>query len=245
MLTADDLRIQRGQRVLVDQLSLEFVGGQIYALLGPNGVGKTTLLLTLAGVLAPAAGAVWLRSEPLAKIPLARRAQHIGVLPQRDEIAFGGNVYEFVALGGFPQRGVSPAAIDAALARLGLNELAQRPLASLSGGEYQRAQIALLMIQHTQVILLDEPLRNLDLRYQKIVLEWLRGRAADGALVIAAMHELDWVGRFCDQVCLLYDDDNPHCGPLREMFTRRNLERLMHCSFIETAILDRIVLVPA
>lgn len=245
MLRADDLRLQRRQRVLVERLSFDFKAGQIYALLGPNGSGKTTLLLTLAGVLAPAAGAVWFRFEPLATMPAATRAQHIGVLPQRDEIAFGGNVYDFVGLGGFPQGGVSPAAIDAALVRLGLIELAQRPLTSLSGGEYQRAQIALLMVQHTQLILLDEPLRNLDLRYQKIVLEWLRARARDGALVIAAMHELDWVGRFCDQVCLLYDNDNPRCGPVREIFTRQNLERLMHCSFIETAILDRIVLVPA
>lgn len=245
MLKADDLRVQRGQRVLVEQLSFEFQAGEIYALLGPNGSGKTTLMLTLAGVLAPAAGAVWLRSEALATMPVAIRSQHIGVLPQRDEIAFGGSVYEFVELGGFPHGGADPAEIGAALARLGLTELSQRPLPSLSGGEYQRAQIALLMVQHTQLILLDEPLRNLDLRYQKIVLEWLRGRAAEGALIIAAMHELDWVGRFCDQVCLLYDNDKPHCGPVRETFTRKNLERLMHCSFIETAILDRMVLVPA
>lgn len=245
MLRADNLRLERGRRVLVERLNFEFQAGQIYALLGPNGSGKTTLLLTLAGVLAPARGVVWFRSESLATMPSARRAQYIGVLPQRDEIAFGGNVYEFAALGGFPQGGANSAAIEAALVRLGLMDLAQRPLATLSGGEYQRAQIALLMVQHTQLILLDEPLRNLDLRYQKIVLEWLRGRAAQGALIIAAMHELDWVGRFCDQVCLLYDNDNPHCGPLREIFTRQNLERLMHCSFIETAILDRIVLVPA
>lgn len=217
----------------------------MYALLGPNGSGKTSLLLTLGGVLPPTAGDIWLDEQPLASIAIRQRARLIGILPQRDEGVFSGGVADFVSLGGFPRGGASISEVDAALARMGLSGLAQRPLMSLSGGEYQRAQLAQLMVQHTQLILLDEPLRNLDLRYQKTVLQWMRERAAGGAVIIAAMHELDWVARFCDQVCLLYDNDNPHCGPLRETLTRDNLERLMHCSFIELATPDRLLLVPA
>lgn len=245
MLRAEDICVRRGARSLVERFSATFHAGQIYALLGPNGSGKTSLLLTLGGFLTPAAGRVWFDQRDLAELPVASRACRMALLPQRDESVFNGRVADFVALGGFPHGGASLAEVDAALDRMGLATFAGRPVSSLSGGEYQRAQIALSMVQKTSVLLLDEPLRNLDLRYQKIVLEWLRERADQGALIVAALHELDWVGRFCDQLCLLYDDDNPHCGPLRETLTRANLERLMHCSFIELASSDRIVLVPA
>lgn len=244
-LKAQNLHIVRGSRTLLSGFSVAMQRGQIWALLGPNGSGKTTLLLTLCGILQPTSGRVGLDAIDIAHLPLRERALRIGVLPQRDETVFNGRLCDFVAFGGFPRGGAKREEIAAALTRMGLSALAERPLLSLSGGEYQRAHLALLMVQKADYIFLDEPLRNIDLQYQRVVLAWLRERAEAGALVVAAMHELDWVGRFCDQVCLLYDNDNPQCGPLRDTFTRDNLERLMHCTLVEIALSERVGYVPA
>lgn len=243
MIAIDDLCLQRGERTLFTGLTATFAAGQVCALLGPNGSGKSTLLLALAGLLAPDRGLVELAGRPPLRIPPRERARLISLLPQRDETVFSGMLCEFLTLARYDNQAAADA-VESVMARLGLTELGRRTLGELSGGEYQRALIALVMLQNTPVILLDEPLRNLDLRYRAVLIDWLRERARAGASIVIALHELEWLPRFCDSACLLYDHDNPLCGSLDEVYSRENLERLMQCSFVELTLHDRTILLP-
>lgn len=242
MIAVRDLALQRGGQTLMTGFSTRFAGGRIHALLGPNGSGKSTLLLTLAGLIKPQHGSVSVDGRLIDERTPRERARLISLLPQRDETLFSGTLRELLSLASF-DNDAAVGAIDSVMDRLGLTRLAGRTLNALSGGEHQRALIALVMLQNTPVILLDEPLRNLDLRYRAALLDWLRQRAGEGALIIVALHELEWLPRFCDSVCLLYHD-KPLCGSLNEVYSRENLERLMQCSFVELTVQDRTILLP-
>lgn len=243
MITVTDLCLQRGTRMVIQGLTTRFERGRICALLGPNGSGKSTLLLALAGALRPDRGVIEVNGRSPSQIPTRERARLISLLPQRDETVFSGTLHELLTLA-FYDNDTATGAMDAVMARLGLGELGQRALGELSGGEHQRALLALVMLQNTPVILLDEPLRNLDLKHRAALIDWLKARARDGALVIVALHELEWLPRFCDSACLLYDHDNPLCGSLDDVYTRENLERLMQCSFVELTLRERRILLP-
>lgn len=243
MITVHDLHLQRGTRMVVRGLTMRLEPGQICALLGPNGSGKSTLLLALAGLLQPERGVIEVGRRRPSRMAPRERARLVSLLPQRDETVFTGTLGEFLTLACY-DNDAAAGAIESVIARLGLTELKQRILGELSGGEYQRALIALVMLQHTPVILLDEPLRNLDLKHRAALVDWLKARARAGALIVVALHELEWLPRFCDSACLLYDHDNPLSGRLDDVYTRENLERLMQCSFVELTLHERRILLP-
>lgn len=182
--------------------------GEFWAVLGCNGVGKTALLKTLAGLLPPQAGEVLLGDKALAQWPLQTRAQRIAVLLQEEALQFSGTVCEYVALARFPWGGMAdPARIGAALAAMDVMHLATRRLSLLSGGERQRVRLAQLLAQDSGVLLLDEPLQHLDWCQQQRVLQRLQQAAhSEGRCVVAVLHEVHWVSSWCDKAVLLYPD---------------------------------------
>jgi len=210
-----------GNRVL-EGAELELGAGEMVALIGANGSGKTTLLRLLAGTLRPEAGSVELFGRPLSAWSRREVARRVAVLPQTSELPVGMSVAEVVALGRIPHAtsrfGVEPAdeeAVAAALRDVDADELAHRPVTQLSGGEQQRALLALALAQEPQLLLLDEPTLHLDLAHQLALVALLgRLRTRRRLTVVSVLHDLNLATSFADRTLLVRD------GRLDEAGTR-------------------------
>ncbi len=210
MLRADQLGLRLGTRTLLQQADLTLQSGQMYGLLGANGVGKTTLIRTLAGLQAASAGQILLQGQPLSALGALQRARLRAVLLQQDDSVFWGSTLDYVLLGGNRDnnRGNSntlQARASALLQELELERHAAADLRQLSGGERQRARLAQTLLQDSPLLLLDEPLTHLDLRQQALVLAALRRRVDAGACVLLSLHEPALARHSCEQVVFMYD----------------------------------------
>ncbi|ARP78868.1 MULTISPECIES: zinc ABC transporter ATP-binding protein AztA [Bordetella] len=190
-------------RAAVHGLTGEFSRGSMTAIVGPNGAGKSTLLKGLAGVLRPLAGKLECEAD------LRRR---LAWLPQAAEVerGFPITVADMVALGAWRRVGAwrrfdadETARVHAALRRVGLQDLAGQALATLSGGQMQRALFARLLLQDAPLLLLDEPFSAIDAATTDVLLDLLREQHAEGRTVIAVLHDLDLVRRHFPRTLLL------------------------------------------
>jgi iron complex transport system ATP-binding protein len=227
------LRIAVAGRDLIAGLDLDLRPGQCWAMLGRNGVGKTSLLLALAALRQPAAGRVRVDGRELSTLPRREVARHVGILLQEEPELFWGTAADYVALGAHARDGLAPGALDAsvrtALAAVDLVQHAAQSYRTLSGGERQRARIAQLLVQAPRYMLLDEPLTHLDLRHQLATMALLARLAAQGHGVMMALHEPWLAARYCDYALLLYDSSRFSSGPARALLARESLERLYGC----------------
>lgn len=205
----DDVHVRYGDVVALDGVTLQVPWGRVTGLVGMNGSGKSTLFRTALGALAPERGSVLIdgRSPRLARRGglVAYVAQEAGV--DRD---FPLSVAEVAMMGRFGMQGFSrrprPAdreAVDAALARVQLDDLAGRPIGSLSGGQRQRAFLARAIAQDAHVLLLDEPFTGVDKRSEALIAQLLRELAADGRAVLVSTHDLHMLPELADEVALL------------------------------------------
>jgi len=230
-----DLAKDFGNGPVLEGIDLDLFAGAMVGLIGPNGAGKTTLLSLLMGLLRPSAGQVLVGGRPLSGLSRRRLARIMSLVPQEFEIGFAFRVRDIIAMGRYPYLGrfqvpgpADLAAVDEAMALTGVGALAQRTIDTLSGGERQRVLIARAVAQQTPIVLLDEVTANLDLSHQLEVLELARGMAADGRLVIAAIHDLAMASRYCDRLLLLADGCLQADGPARTVLTPRNLRRFFN-----------------
>lgn len=213
VLKGDALNIGYGQRLVVEGLSLELLKGGVTALVGPNGSGKSTLLKTLARLLSPSAGAVYLNGKAISRMPTSAVAQEIAVLPQGPVAPAGLTVGELVEQGRYPHAGPlrmlrkqDYSAIGQAIELTGMKDFVHRSLDSLSGGERQRAWIALALAQETPVLLLDEPTTFLDIGHQLEVLELVEQLNHDkGMTVVLVLHDLNHAARYASRIVALKD----------------------------------------
>ncbi|MCL6548573.1 MAG: ABC transporter ATP-binding protein [Alicyclobacillus sp.] len=201
-----------GWREAVVNVTQTWESGRMIGLVGPNGAGKSTLLRLVAGVWRPTSGIVRWNGTPLHRLPPRERARRIAYLPQQvpDDTPY--TVRQYVEMGryaygspwtGYEGGGSGRAAVQRALERTGLQELADEPMNRLSGGQRQRAAIARCLAQGSPVLLLDEPIANLDLYYQTDILTQLQNLAQEGYLVVLAIHHLELAARYCTDVVML------------------------------------------
>jgi len=243
-LHARNLQLSVAGRSLCAGLTVDLEAGENWVILGANGSGKTTLLLTLAGLRAPEGGSVLLGNDDLSQIPARVRAHQLGVLFQDPESDFPATVLETVLTGRYPyldrwqwQRAEDVHAAEVALETLGLSSLVHRPLATLSGGERRRVEIATVLAQDAPIALLDEPINHLDLRYQIQVLDVLAKRALKpGHLNVFVLHDINLALRYCTHGILLFDDGECSSGRLTELIQCASLEKLYHCPVREVRI---------
>ena len=177
-LAAERVGVQVGSQRLVEQLSIQFAPGEVVAVLGCNGSGKTLTLHTLAGLRAPQEGAVLLDGTPLGHISRRAVAQRLGLLAQDLEDAFVTTALEMVLIGRHPHLGMwqwetaeDERIAREALAAVNLGEFADRRTDTLSGGEQRRVAVAALLAQRPGIFLLDEPTNHLDPHHQVGVLK--------------------------------------------------------------------------
>jgi iron complex transport system ATP-binding protein len=233
----EGVTVEAGGRRLVDDVSFSVEAGTWLSLLGPNGAGKTTLLRVLAG-LRRFRGTVRLAGRRLEELGRRESAREVALVPQTPVVPAGMTVGDYVLLGRTPHLGVlareglgDRRAASEALARLELEALADRALATLSGGELQRAVIARSLAQEAPILLLDEPTAALDLGHQQQVLELVDElRRAVGLTVVAAMHDVTLAAQYCDRLVLIDRGRIVADGAAREVLTRDRLESLYGAS---------------
>ena len=218
-LVAEDVTVSRGGRRALDAVSATFPAGAFVGVVGPNGAGKSTLLRVLAGLEAPVAGRVLLDEDLVGALAPPLKARRIAYLPQHRPVHAAIDAETVVALGRFaygaPTRldAADRAAVDAAMTDAGVRELAQRSVATLSGGELARVHLARLLAAGTPVVIADEPVAALDPRHQLAIMTRLKACADAGGVVVAAMHEIGLVRRFCSHALLLREGRAVASGP--------------------------------
>jgi iron complex transport system ATP-binding protein len=233
ILQGHQLTIGYPDRVVGAGLDVELQNGEVLALLGPNGGGKTTLLKTRLGLLAPKAGEVRLDGTALSTRTIKERARLIAYVPQTHVATFAFPV-ETVVLMGRTAHGdlfARPTAKDrqvaaSMLVRLGIAQLAERPYTMISGGERQLVLLARALAQEPQFIVLDEPTANLDFGNQGKVMREIRALAASGLGVLFTTHDPNHALRAADRAYLLRGGARIAEGPVQQILTRERLQAL-------------------
>lgn len=235
------LTLRAGARVLLDGLDLAFGPGERWAILGANGSGKTTLLHVLAGLRAPDAGTVSLDGHDLRRLPARERARRLGILFQDTPPALPATVLQTVLSGRHPHLGFwenegpdDVARAEAALAAVDLAALSGRSVATLSGGERRRMELAVLLAQDPPLCLLDEPVNHLDPRHQVTLFKLLTERAArPGHLNLCVLHDVNLALHHCSHGLLLPGDGRAIHGRLDAILDAATLEAVYGCPMRE------------
>ena len=251
LLEARGLTVVAGHRRLVAQLDLQLRPGEALAVLGPNGVGKTLTLQTLAGLRKPAAGEIIVAGRPLASWPRRALARRLGLLPQGTEDPFPATVMEEALIGRHPHLGFwqweSPD--DLAIARQALTEvdlagLEERLLDTLSGGERRRLAVATLLVQNPHVWLVDEPTNHLDPQHRLGVMQLLSARARDGRAMVVTLHDVNLAAGWCERCLLLFGDGSWELGRADEVLTEAAVSRLYCMSVRRVEFEGRALFLP-
>ncbi|MDO3646993.1 ABC transporter ATP-binding protein [Nocardia mangyaensis] len=210
-LAADRVSLGYGERVIVDDLSLDITTGVVTTVIGPNGCGKSTLLKALGRLLRPHAGQVVLDGKAISSMKTKDVARVIGMLPQTPVAPEGLTVADLVARGRHPHQtwlrqwsADDETEVAAALTQTGIADLADRTLDQLSGGQRQRAWISMALAQGTDILLLDEPTTYLDLAHSLEVLDLVDRLHADyGRTVVMVLHDLNLAIRYSDELIVM------------------------------------------
>jgi cobalamin transport system ATP-binding protein len=224
------LSVELGRKLVLDAVDADVSAGEWIALIGPNGAGKSTLLRAVAG-LVTYHGSVVLDGVEVSRLGRRELARRLAFVPQAPLLPPGMRVREYVLLGRTPHIGSFAhegqrdlEAAQHALDRLDLGELADRPLATLSGGEQQRTVLARALAQEAPFLLLDEPTSSLDIGRQQQVFELVATLRERGDLtVLSAMHDLTLAGQYADRLLLLSQGVLVAAGPPAEIATEAHV----------------------
>jgi iron complex transport system ATP-binding protein len=224
--------VERGGRQILHDATLSVSRGELKAIVGPNGGGKSTLLRVLAGLWRTTAGSVLLDGCPLASVPRSEVARSISYVPQDERVSFEFTVEEIVAMGRYPHRKRFARETDhdrrvvaAAMERCDVAHLHDRSVRTLSGGERQRVMIARSLAVESRFILLDEPTANLDLEHALDVLELCRQLSLEGKAVLLATHDLNAVARYATEAVLIEGGRIVGSGCREQVLSAENLEQ--------------------
>lgn len=233
LFACNNIRVEVSGRTLVDALDFEVGRGELLAVLGQNGSGKSLTMHTLAGLRPASQGRVLLDGQDVAVSNRRNIARRLALLPQHIDDIFPATVLDTAMIGRHPHIGrFQWESTDdfnigrAALASVDLEGLARRDVLTLSGGERRRLAIAQVITQQPDVYLLDEPTNHLDPQHQLDALRLFRERADDGAAVIASLHDVNLAVRYADRCLLLYGDGRWDIGATGDVLDERRLSEL-------------------
>jgi ABC-type Zn uptake system ZnuABC Zn-binding protein ZnuA/ABC-type Mn2+/Zn2+ transport system ATPase subunit len=226
LLKVRDLVVMLDQKVILSNLFLELQPGRFYGILGSNGSGKSTLVKTLVGLHTPVSGSVQINGKPIGHF-----LRHIAYLPQKEEfdMNFPATVQDLVQLGFFPEQsgtGLSrhqKARLAEVLQKLEIENLADRQISQLSGGQFQRALLARALCQNAEILILDEPFVGVDFATEEIIMNLLREEVAAGKMVLMVHHDLTRVRNYFDHLIMVNQRIVAY-GPTEEVFTEANIQ---------------------
>lgn len=232
MIEVENVSFGYGRETVLNDVNCRMEDGQIVGLIGPNGAGKSTMLRLIAGILKPQKGRILVNGRDAAAYRTKDFARELAFLPQsRPTPAI--SVRSLVELGRFAHGGGGKEAVQRAIRRVGLDEMAQRDVRTLSGGQRQMAYLAMMLAQEAPNVLLDEPLTHLDVGAQLDVADVLKSMRDQGKCVAVVVHDLAMLDQLCDRAVLVdegriqFDGDAKAClrsDALQQAFGVRILE---------------------
>jgi len=232
------LTFRYDKRIILNELSLQFPQGGFCSILGPNGSGKTTLLKCMAGLLKPDSGTVALNGKPLSGYKMMELAREIAYVPQYQEVVFDIDVFDYVMLGRNPyqtpwemERPEDKEIAEEMLIKCNVYHHREKRIQELSGGERQRVMIARAMAQQAGVMLLDEPLSNLDVTHKFEIMDILRQLNEErGTTIIIILHDLPIAKAYSKQALLLKEGEMLHFGEKNEVLTEELIRKCFDLS---------------
>jgi iron complex transport system ATP-binding protein len=250
VLKAQKLNVSLADRPVLHGLDLAIAAGQWTSIVGPNGAGKSTLLKALAGLL-PIAGHVQLLGQPLHSLPVRTRALQMAWLGQNESTGDDLKVWDVAMLGRLPHQSwlgasnpLDHAAVEQALRATHAWEWRERALGQLSAGERQRVLLARALAVQAQVLLMDEPLANLDPPHQADWLQLVRSLVAQGCTVVSVLHEIS-MALHADTIVVMAQGRITHHGPCADAQTHRAVEQVFDHRLAVHALAGQWVAIPS
>jgi iron complex transport system ATP-binding protein len=234
VLVVKNISASYGKKTVLRDLSVNVARGRITALVGPNGCGKSTLLKSIMGFIPVTGGEILLQGKPIAGIRRKALARQIAYLPQECHCPDHMTLGELIELAGSGRTSLfgGPSARDNQLFRqvlelVGLADWASVQVNALSGGMRQRAWVAMVLAQDTDIILMDEPVNHLDIKYQYTVLKLIRELSQQhGKTIAVVLHDLNLTATFADDVVMLNGGQLIAAGGVSETLTTDNVQRV-------------------
>jgi len=236
-LACHSLDVSIGGKDICKQLNLELIPGQFWGLMGPNGIGKTTLLKCMAGLSVPDGGTVLLENQAIDNLPRRTIARLLGMLQQHTVYIFDASVLETALTGRHPHLGYweregsqdKQKALDAIRA-VDLEGFEARSVTGLSGGDARRLAFASLIVQEPAILLLDEPTNHLDLKHQIRIMNQVETQVStEQRCAMIALHDVNLAARYCSHILMLLGSGDWLAGPVEDLLTQENLETLYQC----------------
>jgi iron complex transport system ATP-binding protein len=226
-LRTEKVTLAYGETAVVRELTIAVSEGKVTSVVGPNGCGKSTLLRSLARLMKPRGGAIYLDGDAISNLSTREVAKRLGILPQSPAAPDELTVRELAAQGRYPHQSWlrqwskgDERAVERALETTGVMELADRALDTLSGGQRQRAWISMALAQETETLLLDEPTTFLDMAHQLEVLQLLdRLNHEESRTILMVLHDLNNAARYSHQIVALAGGRIYDAGPPEEVVT--------------------------
>ncbi|MCR4666539.1 MAG: ABC transporter ATP-binding protein [Desulfovibrio sp.] len=233
MLCAEDLSFGYGDQTIIRHFSARFRKGEFVGILGPNGSGKTTLLSGLACLLSPKGGYLKFCGQDLFSLSSKKRARILSSVPQKPRLPEHMLVRDFVFLGRYAYLPFFGRAakrdwdiVESALEKTNTQDLAGRPLATLSGGQIQRVLLAQSLCQEAPLLILDELSSALDIKGGLALFDLLHGLAEEGHLILTASHDCNLARAYCTRLIGLRNGRVLFDRKTDEAFTAKHLEAL-------------------
>ncbi len=228
-IKVDGVEFSYSSTQVLDGISLDMTGPGFFSILGPNGVGKSTLIHCINKILQPTSGSVFIDGDDVKDISIKELAKEIGYVPYSANDSFPLTVVDTVMMGRHPHAKWNTLDKDLdivydTLKMLGISHLAMRQFNELSAGQHQKVMLARGLVQEPKILLLDEPTSNLDIRHQLDVTKMLKRLSIEkGILIIMISHDINIAAKYADQVILMYQGKVFDVGTPTEVITEDNL----------------------
>lgn len=233
MIEVKNLSFSYGESKVLDQVSFTADRGELLSVLGPNGVGKSTLFRCILGLLTPTEGQILVKGERVDHMAPSALARRIAYIPQSHDPVFHYSVFDMVLMGTTAQTGLFSAPkkehtlmVEEALEKLGISHLAQRSYRTLSGGERQLVLIARAMVQKAKVLLMDEPSASLDFGNRILVMNRVKELCKEGYCVIQTTHDPEQAYLYSEKLLALHKGKVLAYGSPREIFDAQMISNL-------------------
>lgn len=234
ILSINNLYFSYSKKEVLENINIDIDKGTFLSIIGPNGSGKTTLLKNIVNLLSPSKGNVKLYKEDMKNIKYKDLAKKVAVVHQSNNIGFNFSVKDTVIMGRFPylrrfqnETKEDYEITEKAMKATGIYELKDRSILNISGGELQRVMIARALVQEPEILILDEPISNLDLMYQISILDICKNlNQKENLTVICILHDINLAARYSDTILMLEEGKIHSIDSPKKVITKENIKEV-------------------